>query len=70
MSDSDDLFGSDDGVGLEFFPAMRREAAGKLELVGEVVDALAGRYDVLPMVEHARLCGARLSAASRAGSGA
>lgn len=48
-----DFMGSDDNTGLDFFPAMRRPAAEKIALVGEVIDLLAKHYRIVPMREHA-----------------
>lgn len=48
-----DFMGSDDDADLGFFPAMDRPAAWKLDLACEVLDGLAGQFDVLPMGRYA-----------------
>ncbi|MCP3914025.1 MAG: polysaccharide deacetylase family protein [bacterium] len=48
-----DFLGKDDGVGLDFFPGMGMESAPKVELVGEVIDLLAARFNVQTMQSHA-----------------
>jgi len=48
-----DFLGGDDTDALSFFPAMRRPGAWKIERVGEHLDALTKRFEVVPMGEHA-----------------
>jgi len=50
-----DFLGSDDDADLGFFPAMDRPAAWKLDLACEVLDGLAGQFDVLPMGRYANM---------------
>ena len=54
-----DFLGSDDTDRLSFFPAMKRPAAGKLKLVGELFDMLESAYTVVPMRDHANAILAR-----------
>ncbi len=72
-----DFLGRDDTDRLSFFPAMRQPAAAKVAFASEVLDTLAGRFDVVPMGEHAGAVAVReplartvLSAASGRGAGA
>lgn len=53
-----DFLGQDDESGLEFFPAMNRPAAGKITLVGEILDLLAEHYELVPLCTHAQLAAA------------
>jgi peptidoglycan/xylan/chitin deacetylase (PgdA/CDA1 family) len=48
-----DFLGCDDTDALSFFPAMRRPSAWKLARVSEHLAALAKRFEVVPMGEHA-----------------
>ncbi|MBX3433389.1 MAG: polysaccharide deacetylase family protein [Pirellulales bacterium] len=48
-----DFLGRDDGVGLEFFPAMDRDSAWKCELMAWIIDRLAAQYSIVTMREHA-----------------
>jgi len=48
-----DFLGCDDTDALSFFPGMRRPGAWKVEQVGEHVDALMKRFEVVAMGEHA-----------------
>lgn len=48
-----DFMGCDDDADLGFFPAMRRPAEPKLQLVADVIDAFTRRFEVLTMREHA-----------------
>ncbi len=48
-----DFLGSDDGCGLEFFPAMRVPSGRKLDLLDKVLSQMTRHYDVRPMREHA-----------------
>jgi hypothetical protein len=48
-----DFLGADDVPDLGFFPAMNRPGEVKTERTGEFVDALARRFAVVPMLEHA-----------------
>lgn len=54
-----DFLGCDDTDRLSFFPAMRQPGAKKVAFAAEVLDALAGRFAVVPMGEHARVITAR-----------
>ena len=47
-----DFLGADDVEELAFFPAMGMAGRAKTELVGQFVDQLAQRYDVVTMLEH------------------
>jgi len=49
-----DFLGSDDGVGLEFFPGMQMEAAQKLRLISDVFDIFQKNFRFVPMSEHIR----------------
>ena len=49
-----DFLGAEDATGLDFFPAMRMAAAKKLEIVGNVLDALTDRFEVVTLRQHAR----------------
>ncbi|MCA9257631.1 MAG: polysaccharide deacetylase family protein [Planctomycetales bacterium] len=48
-----DFLGKDDDQGLDFFPAMQSPRADKLGIMEWVLDALASRFEVLTMEEHA-----------------
>lgn len=48
-----DFLGEDDTEALSFFPAMRRPGAWKLARVSEHLAALAARFEVMPLGEHA-----------------
>lgn len=52
-----DFLGCDDTDALSFFPAMRRPSAWKVERVGEHLDALTKRFEVVTMGEHAERLG-------------
>jgi len=54
-----DFLGPEDAPSLGFFPAMRVAAARKLELVEECLDALAARFELRSLGEHARAADAR-----------
>ena len=56
-----DFLGCDDHVGLGFFPGMRMEWKKKMGIASQVIDLLRSDFDVVPMVDHARACRARLS---------
>ncbi len=49
-----DVLGCDDESDLGFFPAMDLPAEKKLRVMSRMLDALAGRFEVIPMGEHAR----------------
>jgi peptidoglycan/xylan/chitin deacetylase (PgdA/CDA1 family) len=49
-----DFLGCDDTSDLSFFPAMNVPAEKKVKLLGEVLDLLANRFDLVPLREHAR----------------
>ena len=53
-----DFLGGDDEKDLDFFPAMRMPAARKLALVEDVLSLLARRYEVVPVLRHARAAAA------------
>jgi hypothetical protein len=57
-----DFMGCDDESDLAFFPAMQSPAAEKMALVGEVVDLLASKYQIVTMSEHAEQAAIRLQA--------
>jgi hypothetical protein len=50
-----DFLGGDDVSALEFFPAMRMSGAAKLALVGDFLDAMADRNQILPLGQHAEI---------------
>lgn len=54
-----DFLGCDDEPDLGFFPAMDLASAAKLELVGQVLDLLATRFQVVTMREHAAAAAGR-----------
>ena len=54
-----DFLGSEDAPSLGFFPAMRMAAARKLECVEWCLDALAARFQLVSLGEHARLASTR-----------
>ena len=49
-----DFLGSEDKVGLDFFPAMKMAVNRKLRLVGEVLGMYAGEFQICSMREHAQ----------------
>jgi peptidoglycan-N-acetylglucosamine deacetylase len=49
-----DFLGAEDARELAFFPGMDLPRERELALVGEVCDALAARFELVTMVEHAR----------------
>lgn len=49
-----DFLGAEDAPELAFFPAMRRPAAEKIELVGRALGLLTDGFEVVPLREHAR----------------
>ncbi|HEX8853291.1 MAG TPA: polysaccharide deacetylase family protein [Pyrinomonadaceae bacterium] len=49
-----DFLGAEDVPELAFFPAMRRPAVEKLELVGRALRLLTDNFEVVPLREHAR----------------
>jgi hypothetical protein len=53
-----DFLGCHDTQELSFFPAMGVPAERKLRLVGEVLDLLRRRYEVVPMRRHAEAAAA------------
>ena len=55
-----DFLGSDDDQDLAFFPAMKSKAEDKIALVGDVVDMMRGRYEIVTTAEHARSLSSRL----------
>lgn len=55
-----DFLGNDDGVGLEFFPAMDRTAQWKVDVVTSALDQLQRRFDVVAMDDHAAAARSRL----------
>ena len=56
-----DYLGSEDQVGLEFFPAMNRTSEWKCSLVGEVIEMLAASHEIVPVGIHATAAQRRLS---------
>jgi peptidoglycan-N-acetylglucosamine deacetylase len=54
-----DFLGPEDAPSLAFFPAMRLSAAHKLECVEECLDALASRFELISLGEHARAASVR-----------
>ena len=55
-----DFLGADDDGDLAFFPAMGMDLSRKLKLAGEILDIYRNRYNVVPMLEHARHADAML----------
>ncbi|MGI9429523.1 MAG: polysaccharide deacetylase family protein [Bythopirellula sp.] len=55
-----DFMGCDDDSDLAFFPAMQSPAAEKVALVGDVIDLLASKYQIVTMSAHARQATMRL----------
>lgn len=53
-----DFLGGDDDADLAFFPAMRAESSRKIALVGDIIDLMQSRYEIVTMAEHARAAGA------------
>ena len=53
-----DFLGKEDLSTLQFFPGMDLPREQKLALLGTLVDDLRARFDVVPMVEHARVAAA------------
>ncbi len=49
-----DFLGSDDGIGLDFFPAMQMPSTLKTNFVSEIIEIFRARYDVGPMKTHAQ----------------
>lgn len=49
-----DFLGQDDGVGLEFFPAMSLSRERKLRSVSEALAMYCDHFQVMPLKEHAR----------------
>ncbi|MCE9533611.1 MAG: polysaccharide deacetylase family protein [Planctomycetes bacterium] len=54
-----DFMGSDDTQRLDFFPAMKTPSAGKVALVGEILDLLAKDFNLVPMGQHAEAIAVR-----------
>jgi peptidoglycan-N-acetylglucosamine deacetylase len=48
-----DFLGSDDKVGLDFFPGMNLTSGRKVDLVGRVLDLYSNKFTVVSMKEHA-----------------
>jgi hypothetical protein len=48
-----DFLGSDDQVGLDFFPGMNLTSGRKVDLVGRVLDIYSNKFTVVSMKEHA-----------------
>ena len=61
-----DFLGADDDGDLAFFPAMGMDLSRKLKLAGEILDIYRSRYNVVPMLEHARHADAILPSAQPA----
>jgi hypothetical protein len=53
-----DFMGKEDVSTLNFFPGMDLAREPKLELMGTLVDDLRSRFQVVPMIEHARAAAA------------
>jgi hypothetical protein len=49
-----DFLGCDDTSDLSFFPAMNVPARTKVAMLGDVLDLLSARFDLVPLREHAR----------------
>jgi hypothetical protein len=49
-----DFLGPEDAPGLAFFPGMDINKKTKLRLAGRVLDALADRFEIVPLGEFAR----------------
>jgi len=60
-----DFLGAEDARDLDFFPVMNRGADWKLERVSRFVDALAARFRVVPVGEHAERLAVRSGVPSR-----
>lgn len=54
-----DFLGNDDGVGLEFFPAMNMPREEKLRCMASAIDLLRQQFQVVPMREHAAALASR-----------
>lgn len=54
-----DFLSADDAPELKFFPAMELPVKEKLAFVGEVLSEFSGRFEVVPMREHAAAAAAR-----------
>ena len=50
-----DFLSGDDAPELKFFPAMNLPVAEKLEFVGEILEMLSGKFDIVNMRRHAEL---------------
>jgi hypothetical protein len=50
-----DFLGVDDGVGLDFFPAMQLPARQKLTFARRIIGALASQFRVVSVREHASI---------------
>ncbi len=61
-----DFLGGDDDPDLAFFPAMDLPGKTKVEFVTRTLKRFADAFDVVPMAEHARRAGARLTGTPRA----
>ena len=57
-----DFMGCDDDSDLGFFPAMRRPADPKIELVGKCIDLMTKYYNLVPMRDHAAAIAEKLEA--------
>jgi peptidoglycan-N-acetylglucosamine deacetylase len=55
-----DFLGKDDGIGLEFFPAMNLSSTQKLRLMGKMIAIYCKHYRVVTMQEHASFAAAAL----------
>lgn len=54
-----DFLSGEDAPELKFFPAMNLPVEEKLAFVGEIIDSLTERFDVVPMRRHAEAAAAR-----------
>jgi len=54
-----DFLGKDDAADLSFFPAMKVSSERKMEFMGELMDSLVAKFNIVPVGEHANLIGKR-----------
>jgi peptidoglycan-N-acetylglucosamine deacetylase len=54
-----DFLSGDDAPELKFFPAMNMPVEQKLEFVGEILDTLAGKFEIVNMHRHAQEASSR-----------
>ena len=65
-----DFLGTDDAVGLDFFPAMNRTHNWKCSIVDETLSQLGKHFEVVPMRTHAAIARERLSKCATSTAGA